>query len=191
MLANAVMGLDCSFKKTGVAVWERGNLFDHFGAVFPVKKGENPAKRFAEFTDFLQQQIELFNPGLICVERPHMQGFAATACGMGLYTRVQELAYRNGIPCQDIRADHLKIFATGKGNATKELMKIAASELFPNYYPDTDEGGDIADAIHIMRWGVEGCPSMLRPKKPQSSQDAPESPAKPRRLPVSRRPRRR
>lgn len=54
------------------------------------------------------------------------------------------------IPYQSVPVGTIKLFATGKGNASKEMMIEAAQKLDFNVSSD-----DEADAVHLLRYAID------------------------------------
>lgn len=62
------------------------------------------------------------------------------------------------IPTKSLYPNHLKSFAAGDGNATKEQMQAVIAQRFPQYDPAQDDGADIADALALILWARAGFP---------------------------------
>jgi Holliday junction resolvasome RuvABC endonuclease subunit len=63
---------------------------------------------------------------VIVYEQAHHRGGAATAVCVGLVTEVQAFAAEHGIELMPVHTGSLKKWATGRGNATKQEMSVAA-----------------------------------------------------------------
>jgi Holliday junction resolvasome RuvABC endonuclease subunit len=88
-------------------------------------------------------------PILIAYEQAHHRGGAATEVGVGLSTRVQEVAALLDIPHYvAVHTATLKKWATGKGTASKDEMKAAARRLW-GVEPSTF---DEADALCLLAY---------------------------------------
>lgn len=156
MPLRKVLALDCSFARTGWATNAGGRV--EFGAQsFPVKRGCAPAIRFIDFEHWLERLLLQF-PGVeeIVYEIPHHRGAAATQALVGIMAIVQKVATAHSIPYRGVRTQELKIAITGNGSATKAYMQAMAEDTFSGagYRAAEDEGGDIADALGLLRVGL-------------------------------------
>lgn len=88
---------------------------------------------------------------MLCYERPHHRGGAATRIGLGLASTVLLNAAARSIPVLDVAASTLKRFATGNGRSGKADMIAAASDFTKRKIGSDDE----ADAIWVACWGFE------------------------------------
>lgn len=108
--------------------------------------------RFLRMERALRELFAKYTPGLVVIEehRAHKGVQAA-----------QMLAGRTGIIlklCAEMNIEHMgvpvataKVFGTGTGRASKELMVAAARKKYPHLEIATD---DVADALHFMAWGI-------------------------------------
>ena len=67
----------------------------------------------------------------------------------GLWAHLTAWCEHHGIPYQGVPVGEIKKFATGKGNANKELM-VAAMRRLGHQLGDADD--DEADALAIAYW---------------------------------------
>jgi Holliday junction resolvasome RuvABC endonuclease subunit len=117
--------------------------------VFDVCRGASPGARYFKFVKWLQNQIAAIQPDLVVYEQASQRGGPATEILVGFTTHLQSVCYMKKIEHVAIRADHIKIFATGKGKAEKdEMMKACAAKL--GIMPIDDNH---ADALWILEFG--------------------------------------
>ena len=118
---------------------------------FSKKRGESNGVMYLRFRGWLKLITDLHKPELIAYEQAHMRGGAATEICIALQTRAQERAVEIGIESIPVRANTLKKFASGKGNAGKDIMIKLATKYLNRPVIDDNE----ADAIHIARWAAK------------------------------------
>ena len=147
-----VLGIDAA-TKTGWSLYDSDNnkVVESGVQDFSKKRGESNGLMFLRFRKWLFDLIVAARPGIICYEQSHHRGGAATEIGYGLTTRIQEAATEHKIEYAPVRTTTLKKWATGKGNADKDLM-VAAAKVVLGREPVSD---DEADAVHVSRWGAE------------------------------------
>lgn len=117
--------------------------------IFDVCRGASPGARYFKFVKWLEDQIKTFQPDLIVYEQASQRGGAATEILIGFTTHLQSVCHVRNIEHVAIRADHIKIHATGKGKAEKEeMIKACVSKL--NIIPIDDNH---ADALWILNYG--------------------------------------
>lgn len=121
-----VLALDLG-NTTGWAVGN-GNGGPAFGtwAVQP-RRGESPGFRYIRLRAELEKVREAFpDLALVVYEAAHHRGGAATEVAVGCATTVQSWCAEKGIEHASVHTGRLKKWATGRGNASKELMSVAA-----------------------------------------------------------------
>lgn len=157
-----VLALDLSFSCTGWAAISDGVIESGTQSFEPPRRPRGckkpkplPALRFARFGAWLCEMIEVQRPALIIVERAHHNGWAATQCGVGLGTRVEEVCAVRGIVFEAVHSGTLKKYATGNGNAKKSEMIEAARKRWDFYTGENDEGGDESDASMLLALAME------------------------------------
>jgi len=126
--------------------------------VFDLRRGESPGMRYLRFNSWMSEEWGCVGCGigLIVYEQTHNRGGAATEVAAGFATRVQEFCARNRIEHSAIHSATLKKFATGRGNAKKPEMILAAQRLKPGVTDDNE-----SDAL----WLLEYARKMLVPEK--------------------------
>lgn len=126
---------------------------------------ESDGVRFLLFNQWLSVLLDYNNFELVTYEMPHLRGFAATQLLIGLSTRVIEQCTVRGIDYRPVETSTLKLFATGRGNSKKPDMQAAVVNTFgvDDYDPQTDPGGDAADAIIALHYAMAGFPKMVSP----------------------------
>jgi Holliday junction resolvasome RuvABC endonuclease subunit len=118
--------------------------------VFDVGRGASPGARYFKFVKWLQDRIKEIQPDLIVYEQASQRGGAATEILIGFTTHLQSVCFMKKIEHVAIRADHIKIHATGKGKAEKEeMIKACVTKL--GIIPIDDNH---ADALWILDYGL-------------------------------------
>jgi Holliday junction resolvasome RuvABC endonuclease subunit len=143
-----VLGLDCA-TKTGWALAEDGKVIESGVQDFSKRRGDSNGMMFLRFRRWLEDMIQGQKPGVLCYERAHHRGGAATEIGVNLAGRVQEAAALAGIECSSFHTAEIKKFAVGAGNAGKPEMMEAAAKLLGRPPIDDNE----ADACFIALLG--------------------------------------
>ena len=143
------LGLDLG-SLTGFALARNGEHLESGVQRFDLARGESPGMRFLRFRGWLEKVLE-WGPEAVFYERAHHRGGHATELLVGFQTRVQEACAERGIPYSGVPTGTLKLFATGKGNASKEAMIEAARERW-GVEPEDDNH---ADALLALAWGLK------------------------------------
>ena len=151
----------------GWATWD-GQHVESGVQVFDLKRGESPGMRFLRFRRWLyavagvtsvrisvqRQQGHL--PDLLVYEQAHHRGGAATEILVGMTTRIMEFAAEIGAEHVAVHSGTLKKFATGRGNASKADMIVAAEGWGARWgIGDTITDDNIADALLLLAWARE------------------------------------
>lgn len=140
-----ILGLDMA-TKTG---WAINSSPESSGCEnFAVRRGESPGMRYIRFQAWLAEIVNLTHPELIVYEQAHHRGGAATEVCLGLATHLQSFCAKHEIDFSSVHSSVIKKFATGKGNAGKEMMMEAYSANFGVQPIDDNE----CDARWILEW---------------------------------------
>lgn len=117
-------------------------------------RGESEGMRVVRFKSKVRELIELEGITLISYERPAGMHKASIMVASEMIGVLKDLAIQKGIDLACYSASEIKKFATGKGNANKELMIAAAVKL--GFSPKDDNE---ADAIHLYNLTIKdiGC----------------------------------
>jgi len=131
-----------------------GHFISRVGATEP--RGAIWNRFHAEVT----RLVTKYRPTHLVAERPNMRGFAATEIAMGMFVTVQRVAAscpgvrgRLVLPFLSVQPSKLKLWATGKGNATKGAMGLAARRMFPGLPVVVTD--DEADALVLAAWALD------------------------------------
>ena len=119
---------------------------------FFLDRGESPGMRFLRFRAWLNQMYKLANGGIdvIIYEAPHHRGGHSTQVAYGFITEILSFAADHGVETmKPVHTGTLKKFATGKGNASKEEMIIAARK---RGWEIEDGNDDEADAVLMLEY---------------------------------------
>ena len=112
------------------------------------KRGDSHGIRFLRFRTKLCELIRPTNIqgysliDVIAFEKPHARGGAATEILHGMRGVLLEVATSHDLGTMEIRAATAKKTATGRGNATKQLMLAAAYRRWPEQFWPRPEPGD-------------------------------------------------
>lgn len=153
MTAPRVIGLDLSAESTGVALPN--------GRTFTIK-GPKPAGKRRTLADDLKRlnhigaEIEealAYQPADLAVIEDYAPGIrSAGAHRLAEVGGVVRLAcHRNGVRIALVNNTHLKIYATGKGNAEKRDMAVEALKRADMEFPNSDE----CDAWWLRAMGLD------------------------------------
>ena len=135
-----ILALDIATKtgwktKTASGVWD-----------LKVNRGESEGMRVVRFHSKVKELIELENINLVAYERAGGMYKSSIIVESEMIGALKLLCTEMKIDLACYSATEIKKFATGKGNAKKEVMIEAAKQL--GYSPQDDNE---ADAIHIYR----------------------------------------
>lgn len=113
-------------------------------------RGESESMRVVRFKAKVREMIGLENINLISYERPAGMHKSSIMVASEMVGVLKDLCVENNIHLACYSASEIKKFATGKGNANKEMMIECAIEL--GYNPQDDNE---ADAIHLYRLTIK------------------------------------
>ena len=117
---------------------------------FSLKRGESSGMRFLAFRAWLKKMVEDTKPQMIIYELAHHRGGYTTEVCVGFTTSIQTICAEANIEYVALHSATLKKFATGKGNAGKEDMMVAATRKGWNFHDDNE-----ADALWLLRYAIE------------------------------------
>lgn len=112
---------------------------------FKPKRGESEGMRVVRFKAKIREMIDMEQISLIAYERPAGMHKSSIIVESEMIGVLKDLCIEKSVELACYSATEIKKFATGKGNAKKELMIQAAKEKY-GYMGESD---DEADAIHI------------------------------------------
>lgn len=134
------------------------------GSIQP--KGLKGLQRLEFLRSFVAQRLDDCNPVLVAYEGYAMGRFA----GGGRLADLGELGgvlkmelFKRRIPILLIPPACLKLFATGKGNADKDKVRVAMAKLRGRLFANDDE----ADAYGLYRMGLAYSERRHRPRDPR------------------------
>jgi len=87
---------------------------------FSKRRGESNGIMFVRFSAWINGMYDVLKPDVMAYERAHHRGGAATEICVGMTTRIQEAAARNGIEHMAVHTATIKKYVTGSGRASKE-----------------------------------------------------------------------
>ena len=148
-----ILALDCG-NKTG---WARSG--DRFGGPptssvqdFTPKPGELDGVRWSRFNDWLTRMLDT-RPELVVYERWTRGPGDAPKIRAGFITRVEERCDARGIERLEVSPAELKLWTTGKGNASKLQMISAVQHR--GWSDKLDLKDDEADALALLHYARE------------------------------------
>lgn len=132
--------------RTGYAVGDDESIPNYGSSSFPVGRFEGGGMRFVKFRKFLNTLYDAIQFEQIYFEevRRHVSTDSAHVYG-GLLATLTAWAEEHAMPHSGIPVGTIKKSATGKGNASKEMVMNAMKEL--GYVISND---DEADALAIF-----------------------------------------
>lgn len=119
---------------------------------FTPKRGDGAGIRFLRLQWKLDDFFENYGIDRLVYELPagHYKSGAADDCIKGLVAHIQSWCEKNNVPCEAKAPKEIKKWATGNGNAKKEMMLAAAQKLWPSV---TDHNH--ADAMLLLAMATE------------------------------------
>ena len=115
---------------------------------FRKNPGDSRGMIFIRFEAWLNEMVSLCKPDVIVYERPHARGRAANEVLNGMLAFLVKACEVHGIQYTDCPSTTLKSFATGKGNASKEMMMQAYRTRWAGDPIDDNH----ADACWLLAW---------------------------------------
>lgn len=154
----------------GAAVVESG-VWD-----FTPRKGEDPIARPSRFHGRLRGMLATYNPDTVAFEAiNNLRGLDAVRCYLQLETvLLLELDYRNEdlrrrgaspIKVAPVSPADVKRVATGKGNADKTAMAVAAARRWPGWTPAREDEVDARFVGEAAAAGVKAPERRRRTKR--------------------------
>lgn len=149
-----ILALDLSLTHSGFAMW--GNPEFHSGTIKPPTTApiEERLDRIVRYVADLAQKADH-----VFIEDFVTRSFQASNLGM-VHGVVRHALFVLGVPSTLVPPASLKTYATNRGNATKDDMRM---ELYKRYRLD-ERDDNIVDAIWLAAMGADllGVPSFLR-----------------------------
>lgn len=147
-----IVGLDLSLTSTGCAEWENGTYESwHHG-----RGGKNTDTLKQRKVRLEQSRDESVGYGLsadLVLVESHT--FAAKGGSQhdrsGLWWLVVHALIDEGVEVVEVAPSSIKLFATGKGNASKDEVVLATARRHPNILFTTN---DEADALNLVDMGL-------------------------------------
>lgn len=149
---NTVLGFDLG-ASAGWAIGRKDSKIVHSGLIdTKPKRFDSLGLRFLRFETAVRELLVTFKPDLVAFEevRRHSSTIAGQQWG-GYSSSLMRLCAEHDIQYRGFGVGVIKKHATGKGNASKELMTSAAARRYPDQDLLTD---DVSDALHIMALGL-------------------------------------
>lgn len=161
-----VIGLDTSLKATGIASsvgWCR--VVGYTDAKNPITKLPHTARLDAMKTVFRAIAHNIGTPDLAVIETPALSRTGGGTHERGwLWWRVYDHLVEREIPIALMDPRQRMLYATGKGNAAKNVVVDAVARRWPDWATAGDDNA--ADAVVLMAAGMDwlGCPIATVPK---------------------------
>jgi len=140
---NNILALDVA-TKTGWKTATASGVWD-----LKPNRGESEGMRVVRFKSKVREMIEMESISVVSYERPSGMHKSSIMVASEMIGVLKDLCIEKGIELCCYSATEIKKFATGKGNANKELMISEAVKL--GYSPQDDNE---ADAIHLYNLTV-------------------------------------
>lgn len=155
------MGLDLSLTSTGVAK-ATGGILAEPPWTFRIRSARRDWARMDSMLDRIWQAVTEIDPDVIVVEGPALHATGSHFHeGAGLWWLVTYRIWKSDRPFAVVPPSVLKKWATGRGNADKPAMCVAAATRFGL----TEIGTDEADALWAAAAGCQhyGLPLITMP----------------------------
>ncbi len=168
MADAGVVGLDLSLSSTGIALPD-GNILTHGYSLTKYATVDERVERLCAIRSLITVHIDHIRDHGADYPLVVVEGFsfgspqgATEAGGLGWAVRVR--LWELGVPFAIVPPATLKKFATGKGNAGKDDMKLAALQRFDLTFTGTGSG-DRCDARWLQEMGLHhmGAPTVDLP----------------------------
>ncbi len=142
-----IIGIDLG-TKTGYAVCNREGTIIHSEMIQFKKDKRNPGQRYRDYLNWLGTKIAVGDTIFYEDVKRHRGTLAAHVygCFQGI---LEMVCYEKQVNLIGLGVGTIKKYATGTGNADKDLMIEAANDIVNDYITDDNE----ADAIHIALLG--------------------------------------
>lgn len=111
---------------------------------------ESEGIRVLAFRGLLRRLIGMAKPDVLVFEEPHHRG-KSTRPLMSYRGEVVTTCTELAIECASVHSGTLKKHATGRGNASKDDMVVAAVKNRHVFVSDDNE----ADAVHMVAWACD------------------------------------
>lgn len=152
---------------TGWAVHDGTKVIDSGVWDMTPRKDDPPAKRPADFYRLLFDAVERWGPESVAYEQINaLRGLAAVRVYLQLETVLLLEAHRRGLPLIPLAPATIKRHATGKGNADKTAMAVAAARRWPGWTPEREDDVDARWIAEAAVAGVRSPAKQRRKKRP-------------------------
>lgn len=99
---------------------------------FSPRRGDSPGMRWLEFASWLNRVLDSVPTDIIAYEQAHHRGGAPTHVAHALIGQVEAVAAERNIELTNRHTATIKKHATGKGNADKGAVVVAAAAKWPD-----------------------------------------------------------
>lgn len=143
----AALGLDLSLSCTGIAT-----IAGHTRSIKPKAGPKEPARRLNEIISTIDPLVRIGDPKIAVIEAYSFGGYQGRTMAKlaELGGAVKMRLFELDVPYVEIPPSSLKKWATGRGDASKEDMIVAAQER-----GGTPANDDEADAFLLRALGIE------------------------------------
>lgn len=115
---------------------------------FSPHRGDSPGMRWIEFAAWLRRLLDAAPADVIAYEQAHHRGGAPTHVAHSLISQVEIVAAERKCELTNRHTATIKKHATGKGNADKAAMVVAARSRWPEHEGALDDNE--ADALWLL-----------------------------------------
>lgn len=159
-----ILGVDQSFKKTGLVVRETNNPdMIHCELFKALDITDNRYKAAVELAKRIKKIVDDYNVDKVCIEELSYGSMGNNTRDLGglFYIVMVHLTVEHNTDVQVVNPKTLKKWATGRGNAKKEEMIDAVPQEIKNIFGDnlgckkTTGLDDMCDAYHLAGYGLE------------------------------------
>lgn len=144
MPVNGVIAFDVA-TVTGWAAVRDWRTAAPVSSIVDFSRSKSRVERCVACGQWAREKILEHGPDLVILERPHSRNYDTTRLLIGMALAIEMVAWQLRVPLVEARTSVLKIHATGKGNAPKELVVAAARRRWPHVRDDNE-----ADALWLV-----------------------------------------
>lgn len=150
------VGIDLSLTNTGIAIWTEGDDVGLHSIKSSGHKGDTLAQRYQRLNgiaDEVMSSMPRAGKVSVCIEAPSFNSTGGHSHDRsGLWWTVLNALTAHEYPVTEVSPTQVKVFATGKGNASKGAVVDAVARRWPHVATNGDD--NLADALVLATIGA-------------------------------------